>query len=320
MLHAYRNTDRGLRPLLSQDESIEGCVWIDLLGPQPAQIARVEALGIKVPSLAELEEIQISSRLYRDGSIDYMTVVLPGLTPEGRRKSLPVCFILAPERLITVRYHDPEPFRRYVANAGRDGIGAGSPGRVAMGLVEDIVDHLADTLEEIGRKLDETSLQVFDEGGLGRANILQRSLVSAGLLGERIGKVRLSLLTLERALNYIEQFPTEKETSREAKRLARGQARDIAALEVHADFLSQRVSFVTDATLGLIDLEQNKAVSVLSALVALFAPATLISSIYGMNFDWMPGLHSDWGFLIAVVLMVGSGAIGYLYFKWRGWL
>ncbi|SFD05185.1 CorA family divalent cation transporter [Tropicimonas isoalkanivorans] len=320
MLLAHRNTEGGLRRFEPPEGGVTDAVWIDLLDPQPEEVAQVEALGIAVPRLADMEEIQISSRLYREGNADYITVVLPGVSPEGRRLSRPVCFILSPERLVTVRYHAPEPFDRYAASAARDSEGPQTPSRVAMGLVEGIVGQLADTLEDIGSKLDATSLEVFEVGKQHRSEMLQQSLVSTGYLGERIGRVRLSLLTLERALNYIDEFPIEKETSREAKRLARGQSRDIAALEVHADFLSQRVSFVTDATLGLIDLEQNKAVSVLSALVALFAPATLIASIYGMNFRWMPGLHSDWGVIGAVALMIVSAAAGYLYFKRRGWL
>ncbi|WP_157973551.1 CorA family divalent cation transporter [Tropicimonas sp. IMCC34043] len=303
-----------------QDDALDEAIWIDLYGPQPAQIARVKALGIDVPTLEDMEEIQLSSRLYREGDVDYITVVLPGMTPEGRKMSRPICFVLAPERLVTVRYHEPEPFRRFVANGGRAGVGCDTPGRVAMGLVEDIVDHLADALEEIGRRLDEISGEVFGGGRLNRINVLQRSLESAGLQGERIGKVRLSLLTMERALNYIDQFPAEKETGKDVKRLARGQARDVLSLVVHGDHLSARVSFVTDATLGLIGLEQNKAVSMLSAMVALFAPATLISSIWGMNFVWMPEIQNEFGFFLSLALMAASAGLTFLYFKWRGWL
>lgn len=320
MIYAYRKTDRGLRQMTPQEDALAEAIWIDLYGPQPAQVARVRDLGIEVPTLEDMEEIQLSSRLYREGDADYVTVVLPGLTPEGRRMSRPVCFILSPERLVTVRYHEPDPFRRYAEHGGRIAVGSDTPGRVLMGLMEDIVDHLADGLEEIGRQLEQISSQVFNGGRLNRINVLQRSLESAGLLGERIGKLRLSLLTLERAMNYLDQFPAEKESGRELKRLARSQARDISSLAVHGDHLSARVSFVTDATLGLIGLEQNRAVSMLSAMVALFAPATLISSIWGMNFVWMPELHNEWGFFLALLLMVASAGLTFLYFKWRGWL
>ncbi|MFV0359131.1 CorA family divalent cation transporter [Tropicimonas sp.] len=320
MLHAYSCNEQGLRPLPVPAPDISAAIWIDLLNPDPEQVAEVEALGLTVPGLEDMEEIQLSSRLYRVGQVDYVTVVLAGPSPDGRRIMRPVCFILGPERLVTVRYHAPETFGHYPTQGGHRSLCNATPGQVAMGLVEDIVDHLADALEDIGRRLDDMSQQVFDRAGLNRANLLQKTLENAGVLGERIGRLRLSLLTLERALNYVDQFPGEHAAGYDTKKLARGQARDIAALAVHADFLSSRVTFLTDATLGLIDLEQNKAVSMLSALVALFAPATLISSIYGMNFAWMPELHSRWGFAFAIALMIVSAGVAFLYFKRRGWL
>lgn len=320
MLRAYRSTGRTLTPLEPAQSDLGEAVWVDLFVPRPDQVAAVTALGIEVPELEDMEELQLSSRLYRLGEANYMTVVLPGLSTDGRRLSRPLCLVLDRERLVTVRYHEPEAFRTYPERSGQSGAGCDSPERVCLGLVEEMVDQLSDSLEEIGRSLDATSREIFDESGLNRSSLLQRALVSTGRFGVRIAAVRHSLLTLERAVNYLEQFPTGGEDPATIRRLLHGQARDIEALAVHADYLGARASVVTDATLGMIGLEQNKSVSMLSALVALFAPAMLIASIYGMNFEWMPELDSRWGFVLALVGMAASGIATYLFFKRRGWM
>ncbi|NDR58077.1 CorA family divalent cation transporter [Aliiruegeria sabulilitoris] len=320
MLHAFRLSQNDILALDSPPEGLDEAIWIDLFVPSPAEVETVEALGMAVPAQEDMEELQLSSRLYRIGATKYMTVVLPGLSSDGRRLSRPLCLVLAPERLLTVRYHAPEALAVFPERAARSGAGCGSPLRLCLGLIEEMVDELSDTMEEIGRSLDATSVEVFDGGRLNRSVTLQRALEVTGRFGVRIAAVRQSLLTLARALNYLEQFPTEAEDAKEIKRLVAGQARDVAALEVHADHLASRASVVTDATLGMISLEQNKSVSMLSALVALFAPAMLISSIYGMNFTWMPELDSKWGFALALGGMGVSGIATFLFFKKRGWM
>ncbi|WP_161470948.1 CorA family divalent cation transporter [Tropicimonas marinistellae] len=302
------------------DQDLSQAIWIDLLSPQAAQVDEVEALGVDVPELPDMEELQLSSRLYRLNGTNYMTVVLPGLATDGRRLSRPLCLVLGPDRLVTVRYHAPDAFRAYPERAGQSGAGCDTPARVCLGLLEELVDQLSDTLEEIGRALDTTSSEVFDGGNLNRTVMLQRALETTGRFGVHIGAVRHSLLTLERAVNYLEQFPTDVTEAKTIKRLLVGQIRDITALEVHADYLAARASVVADATLGMISLEQNKSVSMLSALVALFAPAMLIASIYGMNFQWMPELDSKWGFVLALAGMGVSGVVTFLFFKKRGWM
>ncbi|RYH08549.1 CorA family divalent cation transporter [Tropicimonas sp. IMCC6043] len=320
MLYAYRSTETTLDPIDPAGAGLGDAVWIDLFLARPEQVAAVEALGVQVPELADMEELQLSSRLYRLGGANYMTVVLPGMSPDGRRLSLPLCLVLGPERLVTVRFHAPEALAAYPERAGKSGAGCGSPARICLGLVEEMVDQLSDTLEEIGRALDTTSGEVFDGGKLNRTVMLQRALETTGRFGVRIGAARHSLLTLERAINYLEQFPTGTDDPKTIRHLLHGQARDIAALSVHADYLAARASVVTDATLGMIGLEQNKSVSMLSALVALFAPAMLIASIYGMNFTWMPELDSRWGFALALAGMGISGIATYIFFRRRGWM
>ena len=122
MLFAYAPDGAKLRQLPT-DADLSGAIWVDLYRPMPDQVARVAALGVEVPTLSDMEEIELSNRLYREGSADYLTVVLPGLSESRAPISGPVCFILTPDRLITVRHHAPRPFETYPQRAERVGPG-----------------------------------------------------------------------------------------------------------------------------------------------------------------------------------------------------
>ncbi|MEI4469920.1 magnesium transporter CorA family protein [Frigidibacter sp. MR17.24] len=316
MLYAYVRGPKGLAPQ-PQGAPLAEALWIDLYRPQREQLAAVGALGVEVPTLADMEEIEISNRLYREEGVDYLTVVLTGADLEKRQTSGPVTFILDGQRLITVRHHAPRPFETFPERAGRTSAGCGSPHRVFMGLVEECVSRAADILEGVGRGLDAVSVTVLGNEG-GRAKQLQKALADIARLGETVGRVRLALLTLERALSFFGAL--DHAQGMEVRGLVKAEMRDIQALAVHADFLAGRVSFATDATLGMINLEQNATVRILSVVAALFLPPTLIASVYGMNFANMPELSQPWGYPFALALMAGSVGATWIFFKLKHWL
>jgi magnesium transporter len=318
MLFAYVPGPRGLK-LLPPGADISTARWVDLYRPLDAQVAAVTELGIEVPSLADMEEIEISNRLYREEKADYMTVVLPGLSMTKTAMSGPVTFILTPERLVTVRHHAPRPFETFPERCERSAAGVASAERLFLGLIEEIVSRMADLLEGAGRALDGVSGAVLSGAGQ-KSEQLQAALEEIGRQGELLGRVRLSLLTLERALSFFGQTLAGRPESEELKELLKGEMRDIQALSVHGDFLSSRVGLAVDATMGMINLAQNATVRILSVVAALFLPPTLIASIYGMNFRVMPELDWSWGYPGALVLMVASAVATWAFFKWRGWL
>jgi magnesium transporter len=317
MIFAYMTHGTRLERL-APDAALDGAVWIDLFRPTPEQTARVAALGIDVPSLADMEEIEISNRLYREGDVDYMTVVLPGQTPEKEQISGPVCLIVAPHVLVTVRYHTPRPFETYPERAGRAIAGCSGVEPVFLGLLEDITGRLADILEGAGKSLDGVTQAVFRiEEGASRPAALAQTLAQVGREGDVLGRVRLALLTLDRALGFYQQtLPKGAASAGHLKSLVR----DVQALEVHGDFLAGRVALASDATLGMINLVQNSTVRIVSVVAVLFLPPTLIASIYGMNFKVMPELSQTWGYPAALGLMIASAAGTYFFFRWKNWL
>ena len=150
--------------------------------------------------------------------------------------------------------------------------------------------------------------------------VLQKALATIGSQGEVLGRVRLGLMTLERALAYYGQTLEDTAMARPLRAQVKSRLRDLHALEVHADFLAGRLQHATDATLGMVNLAQNMTVRILSVVAVLFLPPTLIASVYGMNFHNMPELDSNWGYPVSLGLMVASALASYLFFKWKNWL
>lgn len=314
MLFAFRLDQNRLRQLDPQDD-LAGAAWVDVYRPMPAQVARVEALGVPVPTLADMEEIEVSNRLYRVGRIEVLTVSLPGLDVEKRRTFGPVAFLITPERLVTVRYHAPRPFETFARHAEANSAGCSDIAHLFLGLIEEIVARLADLLEGVGRALDDKVQRLFDaEAEAGKA--LAPMLRTAGRLGEDLANLRLSLLSLERALTT---FGLGRDGD-DLRPHIKARMRDIQALAVHADFLSARIAHVTDVILGMVTLEQTRTGRIVSVVAVLFLPPTLVASVYGMNFAVLPGLEHPHGYLIATGLMLGSALGTYLCFRWKGWL
>ena len=320
MLFAYRS-EAGKLVRLAHDAGIEQAIWVDLYKPQPEQVAKITALGVDVPTLADMEEIEISNRLYHEPSGDYITVVLPGHTETRQHIAGPVCFILTPLRLITVRHHAPRPFETFPERSDKGSAGCDTPEKLFLSLLDEIVGRLADLLEGAGRGLEEVYRTVLDQDGQGQApSTLQSAMQRIGRESEVIAWVRLSLLTLERAIGFHTLSLTDKKMDPALKALAKGLQRDISSLEVHCDYLATRVAQATDATLGMINLLQNVTVRIVSVVAVLFLPPTLIASIYGMNFHVMPELDWIFGYPMALGMMVASAAACFLYFKFRKWL
>ncbi len=318
MLFAYRPQDG---KLVASDPAQS--VWLDLCKPDPAEIAIAAALVPEVPTLDDLEEIEISARLYHEAGFDVMTVLVPGLSREDGATPItgPVAFILGPDRLVTVRYHAPRPFETYAPRADKVGLGCGGPDRVFLGLCEEIIGRVADLLEGAGRALDSVTRQIFTTEGMGpEARVLQKSLETAGRQSDMVGNCRLSLLTLERALGFFRIGLEDRGMAEPLKATIIGLTKDIQSLEVHGDYLSSRVAQATDATLGMINLAQNTTVRIVSVVAVLFMPPTLIASIYGMNFRLMPELAFTLGYPMAIVMMLASALITWGVFKWKNWL
>jgi magnesium transporter len=291
-------------------------LWIDLIEPTPDEEQLVESTyGIEVPTREEMKEIEASNRLYEENGVLYLTITIVTRLDSDLPESSQITFILAKERLITNRYSDPLPFQRFIAYAERHPGVCSSAAALLAGLIEAIVNRMADVLERVGADLDQLSSEVFSPPRSRRRSILSR----VGQNGDLTSKARESLVSLNRLLTFVQQSAAVS-LANDVRARFRTLGRDVLALSDHASFLGNKATFLLEATLGMLNIEQNNIIKIFSVAAVVFLPPTLIASIYGMNFHVMPEL--DWllGYPFAIGLMVVSAILPYLYFKRRGWL
>ncbi len=302
-------------------------VWLDLKAPTPEEVRVVErALGIAMPSREEMQEIEASSRVYEENEALFLTATLVFHADEPPPATTEVTFILKGERLVTLRYDDPQPFRTIKTRLERSGAGLSSGQAVFFWLMDQIVARLADILEKTDLDVDQLSSAVFGAATKNGKRSTQRldlveTVERVGRGGDTTAKLRESLLTLQRVLlavgvSELAALGNRKETRARAKALVR----DVQSLLDHTAFLSQKIGFLLEAILGLINIEQNNIIKLFSVMAVVFLPPTLIASIYGMNFEYMPELAWPLGYPFALLLMVVSAVLPYLLFKRRGWL
>ncbi|PKR60270.1 magnesium/cobalt transporter CorA [Thalassospira lohafexi] len=294
-------------------------VWVDLLSPTNEEIQDIEKrFGIEVPTREEMQEIELSSRLYDEDGALFMTVSVLNRAASDAPQTAVVTFILVKKTLITLRYADPVPFKTFIRRVNRSPSLASSADAVLFGLLEQIVDRLADVMEQTATDLEGLSNQVFaspedrksDQGH-------QDTLRQIGRAGNLSGKAKDSLLNLHRLGLFLS---TQTRLKKDAKARLKIISRDIVSITEHANFIANKVTFLLDATLGMISLEQNNIIKIFSVAAAAFLPPTLIASIYGMNFEVMPELDWQFGYPVAIGLMVLSAVLPLWYFKRKGWL
>lgn len=301
----------------------EGAVWIDMLSPSRAEELFVEAAtGILVPTPEEMVEIETSSRLYAENGALYMTATIATGIMKDAPESHSVSFVLTPERLITVRYAPVAAFDRFAGHAERTPMLCDTPAMALVNLFDAVVDRLADGIEHIAGEVDAISRQAFRRArGRGEQRVsnlaLQALLTRLGAAQDALSRARESVLSLGRAVGWLNfQAPRDWQLGGHLKSLQR----DLNSLGDHANYMAGNITFLLDATLGLISIEQNAVLKIFSVSAIVFMPPTLVAGIYGMNFDVLPELHWALGYPWALAMMVLSAVLPYLYFRWRGWL
>ena len=324
MLKAYQQHNGGGLKGISIGEADalpEGAIWLDLLNPTLEERRKVDgSLGLEMPTRADMEEIEISSRLYQEDSNLFMTAMIVAQTDTDLPTADAVTFVLTPERLVTIRYIDPQPFRTYALRCERSVVNAFRADMVLMQIVDAIVDRMADILEKTGSDVEIISAEVFSPmpEKMGRRDfqsILRR-------LGQKHGltsKMRESLLTIMRMLTFLTQSLDNK-ANKEVRAHVKTLVRDVQSLQDHSSFVATKVGYLQDGTLGLINNEQNNIIKIMSVASIVFLPPTLFASIWGMNFNHMPELDETWAYPFALGVIIISGIMPYLFFKRRGWL
>jgi magnesium transporter len=326
MLSVFAPAETALKKVVSAGPAAlpDSAVWIDLLNPTTEEDHAVERLaGIAVPTREDMQEIEISSRLYIENGARYMTATLMCSSDSENPRTTAVTFILSGHRLVTVRYDAPKPFL-LVENKLARGCPAGMTGEmVLMELLDAVIDRNADILERAGADMDNISHSIFEPEGAARTGHAKRYsdiLIAIGRKGDLTSKVRESLVSVGRVVTFVAAAFDGTKWSKEMREQLKTMQRDVISLTDHASYLSNKITFVLDAMLGVVNLEQNNIIKLFSVMAVVLMPPTLIASIYGMNFKVMPELEWQHGYPIAIAMMVLAAVLPYVFFKWKRWL
>lgn len=301
-----------------------GAVWVDLLEPTRAEEELAEKLiGTNIPTREELAEIEPSSRLYQRNGVAVMTMsVLHGLS-DGKPGSEPIGFLLTDKHLVTVRYTDPKSFVIFSEHAYSDPELTHNAKSVLVRLLDAIVDRLADEFEAAGHETESISHQIFNthtHRAVRHPEMrLEAMLMRIGKVQQLLAKLRETSVSSTRLLTFLASIDAIAVDSPEHRHVDSLIA-DTNALNDHSNFLGDNLTFLLDASLGLISLEQNNVMKLFSVFAVVFMPPTLIAGVYGMNFEHMPELKWVHGYPFALVLMLASAIIPFLISRRRGWL
>ena len=303
------------------EDSVAGAVWFDLLNPTPDEEALAGRItGLPIPTRADLDEIESSSRLYREDGALFLSTPLARLH-DGHCSTVPFGLVVSKEFLVTVRFSDYPAIEAYAR--GLEKAAAPLDARALMvGLLEAIVDRLADLLEVIGGELDRLSTTVFRAETMQKRSradqTLREVLRDVGRQGDAVSRLRDSMLGLQRLAVFVQHAEEVAEPGLQQRMATL--AADLRSLTEYDAQVSNKVQFLLDATLGLINVEQNNGIRILTVVSLIGIPPTLIASIYGMNFKDIPELNWSFGYWYALTLMAVSIIVPLAWFRRLGWI
>jgi magnesium transporter len=322
-LYVQRGNSLERLPAAAPDDASDKAVWIDLVAPTHDEDRLVERiLGVGVPTREEMQEIEVSSRLYVENGARYMTATLMSQSDTEMPKITPVTFILAGHRLVTVRYDEPRPFTIVTSKLARL-CPAGITGEsVLMDLLDALIDRAADILEKSAAEVDVVSHQIFEptSNRSDRSRTYNHIMRTIGRKADLTSKVRESLVSLGRMLLFLANEADGMKWPKDMRAQLKVMQRDVQSLSDHVTYMSNKVTFLLDAMVGMVSIEQNNIIKIFSVASVALTPPILIASIYGMNFRHMPELEWTYSYPAVLVLMVIAAMLPYFYFKWRGWL
>ena len=297
----------------TKDDDLACASWLDAQNPTCDERSALNRfLNEELPASDDVEEIESSARYFVDSDGIHVHSLFMAQA-DGRPTTDTVAFILQPQRLITFREEDHADFRLLRMRARRHRLAVDSPQALLMTILEQKVENLADTIENIHLSLEKVSHSVLEEEGPDLEDAIDR----LAKLEDRNGKMRLCLMDTQRSISFLLKHLPAGSSVRDA---APEILHDLETLMSHVTFLFEKINFLMDTTVGFINIEQSQIIKIFSIAAVVLLPPTVVASIYGMNFAHMPELAFTFGYPMALVLMVLSGIAPYAYFKYKNWL
>lgn len=301
--------------------------WYDILNPTKEDEALIEAeLGIDLPTHEEMQELEVSGRLYVEGEQLFVIASYPVEVAEHDYSNVNITFVISKNYVLTMRYALTRVISPFAAKLLRKPVPPVQ--ELLLTMMEAFVASFADLLEKKTARLD----------GLGRAifvsphvtNVKPPHHVSSGnwrdmlqtigMIGQMLAVMREGLVSFTRMATFLRGQNNHACLDTDGIARLAILEHDSIHLSEHADYLSNKVSFLLEATLGLLNVEQNQIIKLFSVVAVVLMPPTLVASIYGMNFKWMPELDWHFGYPMAITGMVLSAILPFVYFKLKKWL
>lgn len=313
------------REILSLEEFPSGVVWIDMHAPTESEMDMVEShFHIELPTKNEIWKNKILNRLYSENGVAYMTAALINKVNTPYPETVPVTFIIGKDFFLTMRDIEPTSFKNFTDRLHKQG-GAlfETPSNLAEGLFEEMITRIAYNSEQLASTLDEISHNVFstdvfeEKKKKNTTQVMKNALKALGAAVDLNSEINESLHSFIRMLMFFKQWEIAHPARESCTDIL---VTDVQALITQSAFLADKATFQLDATLGMINVEQNMIIKIFSIVTVFFLPATLVSSIYGMNFGHMPELHWVWGYPFALTLMVICAIVPHIYFRRKGWM
>lgn len=297
----------------SNPDALENAAWLDLISPTPAEIETVEHFSkLTLPNIQDTEEIEASSHyeVYPHGlqiNCSFLHQV------NGYFSITNVAFLFNNNCLISLCAREVSLLRHLQERAQTTRGLILDPLSTIISLMEDKIEKLADLSEEAYLAIERISRQIFNRNNV----ILEEIIDNLSRQDDLNGKIRLCLMDGQRDLNFLLR---RGRLADENINTVNDILEDIKTLLSHNAFLSERLDFLLNAALGFINIEQNKIIKIFSIVAVVFMPPTVIASIFGMNFHFMPELSWAWGYPLSLLSMIVAGLTPYIYFKRKGWL
>ncbi len=321
ILESHSSKIRDFNP--NEDSLSEDVLWIDLVEPSPDEVSQIETqLGVSLPNREAMREIEASRRVNEVDNTLRLTATLMLFSETLEPKTAEVTFVLVGSRLITLRYSNPRPFRNIEYHLERTQIEFSCGSLVLSWILTLITGRLADILEIVATDLDAILQSIVTAADENRVHPdLTQTMGRIGRNGDKGSKALVSVHTLTRILiaaSESELVPEDKR--REFRANCSSALRDLRSLSDYAEFQESRIGFILDALLGLISIEQNNIGKIFSVVATVFLPPTLIGSIYGMNFQYMPSLDWKFGYPMSIGVMILSALLPLWFFRKMRWL
>jgi magnesium transporter len=297
---------------IDNNEDKSSVIWIDMLLPTIDEIRAVENLfDMKFPTKQESEEIELSSRYWEeDNRIEINSYFLINETKEAFNET--VSFILQGELLISVRYKKLQSFNTFTKKLLTSPREFKNGYSIFCQIIDIRIDADADIIENLSKEITKIRKHVFTDYSNDDEDILEKISIFEDLNM----KIRENLTDKQRILNSLLKSQKFVDDKNELPIMLK----DIRSLIDHTNFNFERLDYLQNIFIGLLSIEQNKVIKIFTIVNVIFLPPTLIASIYGMNFDFMPELHFEYGYLYSIAFMILAAVTPLIIFKKKGWI